>query len=485
MIVLGAYPDAVPATSGSKPLTALERFLARLDGRLALHLLPFYPSDGDGGFAPSSLAEVQPQLGDWHDIRRLAQQRRLIVDGIYNHVGFSHPLARAFFADPLGDHVLFAFRPGEVADAPNSPRGGAPLRLHTVLGQRWLLWQTFSAVAADIQIEHPQVLAMIDEHLNLIADCGCWGVRLDAPAYFAKVPGEQHRHHPQAYRLTRRLADLALAKGLMVTAQLDCDEHGLGYLPREDGYEAPIVDYAFSAQLALALLTEDVTHLAAHLRATWNLSSPLLRAPRTHDGILLRSKLLSETARARLVTAARDVGLAPRMIDGRDYEFNCSLPELYAKAVGPQQMYARLELAVLISVLAPGWAYLYLPMLLGELPSPLHADDPRALNRQPVGADSLANFAVGRSGASMRQLLTVLVEIDERLEEPEPGSAEAVQILAPSVLAVERAGPVRAVLNLSASAGFDLRYQPSGAVLVARRLRGAGLGPLGFVVWNG
>ncbi len=41
-----------------------------------LHLLPVYPSTGDGGFAPTTYKEIDPDMGTWKDVERLAEVRR-------------------------------------------------------------------------------------------------------------------------------------------------------------------------------------------------------------------------------------------------------------------------------------------------------------------------------------------------------------------------------------------------------------------------
>ncbi len=41
-----------------------------------MHLLPVYPSTGDGGFAPTTYKEIDPDMGTWKDVERLAEVRR-------------------------------------------------------------------------------------------------------------------------------------------------------------------------------------------------------------------------------------------------------------------------------------------------------------------------------------------------------------------------------------------------------------------------
>ena len=44
-----------------------------------IHLLPFFPSTGDRGFAPSDYTVVDPSFGGWEEIEKLGENYYLIV----------------------------------------------------------------------------------------------------------------------------------------------------------------------------------------------------------------------------------------------------------------------------------------------------------------------------------------------------------------------------------------------------------------------
>lgn len=92
---LWSQNDALLITYGNsiidgvhKPLDLLSDFLARyMDGTLnAVHILPFFPYTSDDGFAVSDFRSVNPQLGDWADINRIADKFTLMSDLVLNHV---------------------------------------------------------------------------------------------------------------------------------------------------------------------------------------------------------------------------------------------------------------------------------------------------------------------------------------------------------------------------------------------------------------
>ena len=50
-----------------------------------VHVLPFFPSSSDGGFAVVDYRSIDPALGDWPDLTALAGDGGLMVDLVCNH----------------------------------------------------------------------------------------------------------------------------------------------------------------------------------------------------------------------------------------------------------------------------------------------------------------------------------------------------------------------------------------------------------------
>ena len=53
-----------------------------------VHILPFFPSSGDRGFAPVDYTKVD---GDWSDIEALSQDYYLMFDFMINHISAKSP----------------------------------------------------------------------------------------------------------------------------------------------------------------------------------------------------------------------------------------------------------------------------------------------------------------------------------------------------------------------------------------------------------
>lgn len=57
----------------------------------SIHILPFFPSSGDRGFAPMDYTKVEEKFGDWEDIRALAKDYELMFDFMINHLSRRSP----------------------------------------------------------------------------------------------------------------------------------------------------------------------------------------------------------------------------------------------------------------------------------------------------------------------------------------------------------------------------------------------------------
>lgn len=502
MIIIGAYPDSFPAGPDEAFLastaTPLRRLRAAMDliapPEIAVHLLPFYPSSGDNGFSADDWFSVAAHLGDWADIEALAASRRLIVDGIYNHVGRCHPWVELLLASPEQCRdIFFAFDDPGAVNGPLSPRGGPVLRPYELNGKRWHVWQTFSPTSFDVRMDHARIAAEIERHIAMLADRRVWGVRLDACAYYGKEIGQPQFHHPRAKEHARWIARLADAAGLQVIAQLDSDPEGLAYFPPALGYRVPGVDYAYTAQLVLALLREDTSSLLKHIWLTWRLNPWMIRPPRTHDGILLQSGLLDADDFAALSREAKRYALPVRVCDGEEYELNSSLPAICALGGGAATMWAKIDLIVTLTAFLPGWPYFYLPFLLGDVPearwgttgpaNTTRTVDPRAMNRAAMDAGFLAAYLGSPRRHAGFRLLERLSMIKDRVGNAPDGQAGVDAITGSSVRIRLPGAGLEFVGNFSGSA-MRVRAGPRPAGLLwGSHLDGDWLGPWGYGVW--
>ena len=79
-VMLITYGDQV-SSSTSSSLATLHTFLKQWVGELItmVHILPFYPYSSDDGFSVIDYYQVNPDLGDWDDIRSFSSDFGLML----------------------------------------------------------------------------------------------------------------------------------------------------------------------------------------------------------------------------------------------------------------------------------------------------------------------------------------------------------------------------------------------------------------------
>ncbi len=188
--ILMTYADTI-FREGEKPLVTLRRFLNEKvgDAFTIIHILPFFPSSSDGGYAVIDYKEVDPELGDWKDVKDLASDYRLMVDLVLNHVSSRSEWFRGFLRGDrrYRDYFIWSDKKLEMPEV-FRPRE-APLftKFHTVRGEKWV-WTTFSADQIDLNYKNPEVLLMIVDVMLFYISQGAEIIRLDAVGYIWKEP---------------------------------------------------------------------------------------------------------------------------------------------------------------------------------------------------------------------------------------------------------------------------------------------------------
>lgn len=88
--ILITYGDTI--TDGEKPgLEVLHQFLNKYVGEAieTVHLLPMYPYTSDDGFSVVDYRKINPELGDWEQIKEMSSDYGLMFDTVINHISKS------------------------------------------------------------------------------------------------------------------------------------------------------------------------------------------------------------------------------------------------------------------------------------------------------------------------------------------------------------------------------------------------------------
>lgn len=395
--LLIAYPDHVRPAHGA-PLRSLHAALQTPGLRefSAVHVLPFFDSDGDFGFQVIDQRQVRDALGDWNDITQLATHHALCVDLVCNHVSTAsswftaycegQPAFRDFFIefDPAFDH-------SQVIAAPC----GENFHAYHVEGRERRLWSRYGRDQVDLNYRQWRVLvAMLDNLLFLVRRGARW-IRLDAIAYAWKQSGTSCAHLPQAIalvRVFRAMLDLAASDARLI-AEIDFAPACAAYFPADGSGAQHGYDYSLPPLLCHALLSGDVSVLQRHLQArpACTAAASPINLLATHDGLFLKpmDPLFDVGVADCLAQATRANGgsVIERPWQGhmRPYECAIAAPALLSQHGAPDALAcARIKLALSVLWALPGVpaAYANTLLLAGNDTALMHATGvARAINR--------------------------------------------------------------------------------------------------------
>ena len=82
-IMLITYADSM-GTNLKELNEILNLYFSKAIG--GLHILPFFPSSGDRGFAPIDYTKVDPAFGSWDEVVKLSEKYYLMFDYMINHI---------------------------------------------------------------------------------------------------------------------------------------------------------------------------------------------------------------------------------------------------------------------------------------------------------------------------------------------------------------------------------------------------------------
>lgn len=190
-VQLITYPDSL----GGNLLTlhyVLRKYLSTAIG--GVHILPFYPSSADRGFAPITHDEVDPMFGSWDDLEKIGLDFDLMIDFMVNHVSRQS----IYFKDYIekGEDSEYAdlflsfnkFGPDGISDEDlalvytRKPRPPY-FEIQRPDGSLERVWCTFDSEQIDLDWTSPLTRAHMRNTLIRLARTTAKMIRLDAFAY--------------------------------------------------------------------------------------------------------------------------------------------------------------------------------------------------------------------------------------------------------------------------------------------------------------
>ncbi len=321
-----------------KPLDLLHDFLlTHMKGVVnGVHILPFFPFTSDDGFAVTDYRKVNPELGDWADIRRIGGAFHLMSDMVLNHVSSQSPWFNAYRQGQAPfDRFFYEASPEDDLSAVVRPRTTPLLQEMATSSGAKHVWCTFSHDQVDLNFENPEVLLEILRIIRLHIDQGVRIVRLDAVAFIWKQVGTSSIHLAETHaivQLLRLLADYATETVVLLTETNVPRAENLSYFGNRN--EAHVVyNFPLPPLILHALMAGSARYLLKWARAMppAPLGCAYLNFTASHDGIGMRPAegVLPQGEIDQMIDCVRAGGglVSMRSLPGggeAPYEVNCT-----------------------------------------------------------------------------------------------------------------------------------------------------------------
>ncbi|MGM0213110.1 sucrose phosphorylase [Enterococcus sp. AZ109] len=257
-----------------------------------VHLLPFFPSTGDRGFAPSDYTVVDEAFGDWQDVEALGEQYYLMFDFMVNHISRESK----FFQDFKAKHEASIYkemfiriheffpenRPTDAdIDLIYKRKDKAPFQEVVFAdGETEQIWNTFGEEQIDLDVTKEVTKAFIRETIADMASHGCSLIRLDAFAYaIKKLDTNDFFVEPEIWELLDEIREEAAKHQVELLPEIH--EHYSIQMKIAD-HDYFVYDFALPMLTLYSLYSGKSKRLAA-----WLKMSPMKQFTTldTHDGI--------------------------------------------------------------------------------------------------------------------------------------------------------------------------------------------------------
>ena len=482
-VILIAYGDIVQ----DPPKPALQSLGQCLDRNLgsqinSLHILPFFLYSSDDGFSVIDYRVIEPKLGTWEDFRVLAQSRKIMVDGVINHISRESEWFRKFQnGDPAyQDFFIQVDERWDLSQVARPRTSPLLTEVETAMGPK-KVWTTFSADQVDLNYANPEVLLAILDVLLFYLQQGATIIRLDAIAYLWKESGTTCIHLPQTHtvvKVIRQVLEAAQPQVVLITETNVPHLENISYFGTVDPetgrtdeahmvYQFPLAPLVLHTLIAGS--AKRLTDWAAELEPTGIFFNFIA----SHDGIgVLPAKgILTEAELEEIFDqVSRHGGLLSHRSnpDGSKtvYELNTTLYDALNDPVAPEPIDIDRYLAsqVILMSLAgvPGIYYHSLFGSRNALDNVQETGRARSINRKKFMVDDVNQILHDPENihAAIFHRMLALLEVRKHQKAFDPYGGQAVLKLDGRVFGVRRTSPdgkseLLALVNVSAEA-FEL-----------------------------
>lgn len=336
--ILITYGDALHDSAGT-PLDCLGRFADQQlgDAISAIHLLPCFPYTSDDGFSVQDYFQIDPDLGDWGDVRRLGQSYELMFDAVVNHISQHSDWFKAFLAeDPEFAETFLVCDPADDYSTVTRPRALPLLHSYERGDARVFVWTTFSADQVDLNFHSAKVFLRVLDVLLFYVSQGARFIRLDAIAFIWKELGTTCMHLPQTHQiiqLYRHFIEQIAPHVVIITETNVPHQENISYFGDGSNEAHMVYNFTLPPLLMHSLHQQDVGVLTQWAQSLVMPSDQtcFFNFTASHDGVGVRplQGIVSDQEINALAEIAKSHGGFVSMRDNGDgtqspYEINCN-----------------------------------------------------------------------------------------------------------------------------------------------------------------
>ena len=259
-----------------------------------IHILPYYPSSSDDGFAVIDYKRISKENGTWADFEKLTSKFKIMSDLVINHCSSESNLFKNFLKnqDPGSDFFISSKKKFDNFKKVVRPRSSELSKKVRICGKESYVWCTFSHDQVDLNFKNPNVLIFFLEIIKFYIDKGSRALRLDAVAFLWKEKGTKCINQPETHliiRLIRLIIEYYSNECLVITETNIPSHENLSYFGNNNEAHC-IYNFSLAPLLIHAIISEDNNYLKK-----WSRSMPpaqfgnaYLNFLSTHDGIGMR-----------------------------------------------------------------------------------------------------------------------------------------------------------------------------------------------------
>lgn len=369
-VQLITYPDSLGGDLKELEKNVSKHFKGAIGG---IHILPFYPSSSDRGFAPLTHLKVDPEFGDWSDIRRLSKKYTIMADVMVNHISVKSKYfqdylkngSKSKYADyfitndkfsrrilsrrkkryvflEFIEKIINKFRDSDRVFHSSGvsraslrkiyrPREESPFVPFTLPnGEVEYLWCTFTREQVDMDVYNDGVRDLLKSYIAKLSRNGVHMVRLDAVGYLVKKRNTSSFMLPETLCFVNWLGRILHKNGMLALPEI---HHHYSHQIRLSRLNK--IDYVYDFQLPVLVLYAIYNHDFMALKNWLNIRpNKAVTTLDTHDGLpiidledLLSDEKIKETSEKIISNGGNETRRASgdNGLDNVDtYQINCT-----------------------------------------------------------------------------------------------------------------------------------------------------------------